>query len=383
MRTRIIVTALLLIVPAIASAQTQTRERRSANPDATPTPAARERVVNTKALNHVEIRKPVADSLPVRTLTQNPGQSSSQLSWGNSAVNVQPVNTTPATKDQIVTSTPANSNARPTPLIKPTSLLITPPVNASPNVNAVRGPAPSTYAVGIGDVLDVRLLNLSTRESTLYTVMKDGTLEYPLVGSPVSVVGMTTDDIAKLLIAKIKVLSSPRLSVSVRDYASHAVMVTGAAGNPGRKILRREAMPLFAVLSEALVRPEATTVVVIHNGKEGAPINLKDEQAMTTLVVSGDTIKISGEQAGRTGKFIYVGGNVANPGEKTFREGMTLTQAVLSAGGTQSSKTTVKISRRNQNGFLVTSEYQMNSIEEGKAQDPQLEAGDRIEVTKI
>jgi protein involved in polysaccharide export with SLBB domain len=226
-------------------------------------------------------------------------------------------------------------------------------------------------------------LNLSTRESTLYTVLKDGTLEYPLVGSPVSVVGMTTDDIAKLLIAKIKVLSSPRLSVSVRDYASHAVMVTGAAGNPGRKILRREAMPLFAVLSEALVRPEATTVVVIHNGKEGAPINLKDEQAMTTLVVSGDTIKISGEQAGRTGKFIYVGGNVANPGEKTFREGMTLTQAVLSAGGTQSSKTTVKISRRNQNGFLVTSEYQMNSIEEGKAQDPQLEAGDRIEVTKI
>ena len=382
MRTRIIVTALLLIVPTIASAQTQTRERRSANSEATPTSAARERVVNAKALNHAEIRKPVAEPSPAPTITRKAGQSSSQPSWGNSAVNVRTGDTGPVANDKIAAATPANSNPRPTPLTKPTSLPITQPANVSPNVNAVRGPATSTYAVGIGDVLDVRLVNLTTRESTLYTVMKDGTLEYPLVGSPVHVVGLTTDEIARLLIGQIKVLNSPRLTVSVRDYASHAVVVTGAAGNPGRKVLRREAMPLFAVLSEALVRPEATTVVVIHNGKEGTPINLKDEQAMATLVVSGDTIKILGDAGALTGKFIYVGGNVANPGEKTFRDGMTLTQAVLSAGGTQpSSKTTVKISRRNQNGFLVTSEYQLNSIEEGKAQDPQVEAGDRIEVT--
>jgi hypothetical protein len=31
-------------------------------------------------------------------------------------------------------------------------------------------------------------------------------------------------------------------------------------------------------------------------------------------------------------KFFYVGGEVGSPGEKAFREGMTLTQALLSAG---------------------------------------------------
>jgi polysaccharide export outer membrane protein len=379
MRTRILVTALLLIVPTVASAQTQTRQRRSANPEATP--AARERLVNARALNHVDIRKPVADPSPGPNVAQTSGQTVAPGAWGNSTVNLRPPDTTTLGNTQVVAATSSNSNPRPATFIKPTSLPITQPVNASPTVNAVRAPAASVYTVGVGDVLDVRLLNLTTRESTLYTVMKDGTLEYPLVGSPVRVVGLTTDEIAKLLTGQIKVLNSPRLAVSVRDYTSHAVIVTGAVGNPGRKILRREAMPLFAVLSEALVRPEATTAVVIHDGKEGVPINLRDEKAIASLVVTGDTIKIS-DHGAVSGKFIYVGGNVASPGEKTFREGMTLTQAVLAAGGTSpSAKMTVKISRRNQSGFLVTSEYQLNSIEEGKAQDPQLEAGDRIEVT--
>jgi len=62
---------------------------------------------------------------------------------------------------------------------------------------------------------------------------------------------------------------------------------------------------------------------------------------------------------------------------------MTLTQAILSAGGVSaSSKTSVSIARRNVNGFLTTNEYNLQSIKDGKSQDPLLEAGDRIEVTR-
>jgi len=60
---------------------------------------------------------------------------------------------------------------------------------------------------------------------------------------------------------------------------------------------------------------------------------------------------------------------------------MTLTQAVMSAGGiSRSGKTSVRVSRRNQQGFLTASDYNLRSIEEGKSQDPLLQAGDRIEV---
>ncbi|HYE66642.1 MAG TPA: hypothetical protein VD966_13725, partial [Pyrinomonadaceae bacterium] len=43
------------------------------------------------------------------------------------------------------------------------------------------------YRVGVGDVLDIHLLNANSRESTLFTVMPGGLLEYPLAGEPLQV----------------------------------------------------------------------------------------------------------------------------------------------------------------------------------------------------
>jgi protein involved in polysaccharide export with SLBB domain len=232
----------------------------------------------------------------------------------------------------------------------------------------------------VGDVLDIRLTNLSTRESTLFTVLKTGVLEYPLLSAPLPVAGMTTDEIAKLLGDEIKVLNNPRVSVSVRDYASHSVLVTGLVELPGTRIMRREAMPLFAVIAESLPRPEAQSVIIARQGKEQT-IALSDEKRMSTLVLPNDVITVSGGNRAAK-RFVYVGGEVTARGEKEFRDGMTLTQALLTAGGvTRGSKVNVKVARRNSNGFLISIEYNLQSIEGGKSQDPLLEAGDRIEVT--
>ncbi len=203
-----------------------------------------------------------------------------------------------------------------------------------------------------------------------------------MLNGPVAVAGLRTDEIANLLSREIKVIHSARVNVSVRDYASHTVMVTGAVDSPGRKVLRREAMPLYAVLAEAMARPEATTAVILRNGKEGDVLQLKNETAMATLVQSGDIIKIAGPDLASS-RFLYVGGEVASPGEKVFREGMTLTQALLTAGGvSRSQNTVIKVGRRNSAGFLSTNEYRLRSIQEGKSPDPVIQAGDRIEVTR-
>ena len=138
-------------------------------------------------------------------------------------------------------------------------------------------------------------------------------------------------------------------------------------------------MPLYAVLAEALPRPEAALATIVHGGKE-QNVSLNDNQGLSMLVLPGDTVRLSGS-VGIAKHYVYVGGEVTSPGEREFRDGMTLTQAVMSAGGvSRSGKTSVRVSRRNANGFLTASEYNLRAIEEGKSQDPLLQAGDRIEV---
>jgi protein involved in polysaccharide export with SLBB domain len=391
MKPRIFATALLLIVPTILAAQTQTRDRRASEADrpaSSESNSMRDRVVGPKVSNHSTNPNPRTDEKPGPGA---PAQGQGQPSWGNSAFIIRPssVERGPSSKiapgDQTVEV--ASQQLPVKKLVQPTSLSTASakPDSANSNPRALspaRSPvATSTYNVGIGDVLDVRLSNASARESTLFTVMKNGTLEYPLLNGPVSVAGLTTDEISRVLSSEIKVIKAPRVTVTVRDYASHAVVIGGLVDSPGRKVLRREAMPLFAVLAEALVRPEATAVTILRNGKEGEALSLKDDQAMATLVAPGDVIKISGAPVA-AGKFLYVGGEVAAPGEKAFREGMTLTQALLSAGGASQSGKTIKVARRNSTGYLSTNEYNLRSIEDGKTPDPVLEAGDRIEVTR-
>jgi protein involved in polysaccharide export with SLBB domain len=395
MKRTIFLSVLLLAVPVFTVGQTQTRERTTNDP-ATGSPAVRDRVVGSPhAANHVEKQKTNDKPLPIQGPETRPSNSvnanTTGPKWGNTTVisrsdpNERMAQTANSADSQLGTD---QGNQLPKKLVQRTSLV--PPVagnspvvgNAgSSNSLTARSPAPTVvYHVGVGDVLDIRLTNLPTRESTLFTVLKSGLLEYPLLNGPVAVAGMTTDEIARLLSDEIKVLKAARVSVSVRDFASHAVVVTGLVDSPGRKTMRREALPLFAVLAEALPRPEASVATIVRGGNNQT-ISLSNDSAMATLVLPGDVINVSGGT--RAARFVYVGGDVASRGEKEFRDGMTLTQAILSAGGVnRGSKTSVRVARRDANGFLRSSDYNLQSIEEGKSQDPLLEAGDRIEVTR-
>ena len=236
------------------------------------------------------------------------------------------------------------------------------------------------YRVGVGDVLDIRLLNATTRESTLFTVMAGGLLDYPLAGEPVQVAGFTTDEIKQHLTPKIKVYDDPKIAVSVREYASHTVIVSGLVNEPGTKVLRREAMPLYVVLAEAQPKPEAGSVRIVHADRQTVTVNLSDQKAMTTFVLPGDVITLVPAPPAPP-QFFYIGGQVTSPGQKDFHAGLTLTQAVLASGGTtRFAGSKVKISRQGADGRLVSTEYNLKQIEAGKIPDPELQPGDRIDV---
>lgn len=259
--------------------------------------------------------------------------------------------------------------------------------NAGESARAAVADPTSIYRVGVGDVLDIRLLNPPANSlagrSTLYTVRAGGVLEYPSLGDPIVVAGMTADEINARLTAELRrraVHANAKAVVSVRDYASHTVLISGLVMNPGGKILQREAVPLYVVIADAQPRPEAAVAVLSSDTTgQNAVVDLSDTAGMNTLVRPGDVINVTA----RAPQFYYISGDVMTPGEKPFHSGITLTQAVLAAGGSlRAGKTVVAVGRQAADGRLHTSRYNLADIMSGKLPDPRLRAGDRVEVSR-
>lgn len=250
--------------------------------------------------------------------------------------------------------------------------------NAAPNA-APKNPA-ETYRIGVGDVLDVRLLNANGRESTLFTVLENGMLDYPLAGQPVQIAGLTAEQIGELLAKKVKLYEKPDFSIAVREFASHQITLSGLVEKPGTKILRRDAVPLYAILAEAGQQSSATKVVIRRPNQPLQTIALNDLNN-ETLIFAGDYVQVINEPVVSSAHFYFVVGAVAAAGQKDFHQGLTLTQAIFAAGGiTPKAKHKITIFRQNTEGLLVSTEYNFKEIKNGKVTDPALQSGDRIEV---
>lgn len=254
--------------------------------------------------------------------------------------------------------------------------------NTAASAAAPAAVAPTqVYKVGVGDVLDIKLPDNPVRSSTLFTVLENGVLEYPFAGNPIVVAGLTAPEIAALLRQRIKIFDNPTVTVDVRDYASHAVSVRGLVAAAGTKLLRREAVPLYAILAEALVLPEGAQATITRKGCAPIVVDLQDIGLSETLVLPGDAIKVSAMPPPPT-EFYFVGGEISSPGQKTYHSGLTLTQAILASGGTKTGAgSRVRISRRGVDGILSTEEFNLRRIQSGKDPDPVLRKDDRIEVT--
>ena len=253
-------------------------------------------------------------------------------------------------------------------------------VSDTSEASAPARPLTEIYRVGVGDVLDIRLLNSANSRSTLFTVMEGGVIDLPIAGGTVSVAGLTTEEIQNVISAELKrraVDEKAQVSVGVRQYLSHSVTVTGLVIHPGTKFLRREIVPLYIVLAESQLRNDSGRVVIMRAGVSESH-DLRDPATLNLNVQSGDVITISS----RPQEFYYIGGRINYPGQKSFQPGITLLQALLAAGGPTRQESKVEISREGSDGKLVTIRYNIKEIKSGTVQDPKLQAGDRIEVTR-
>jgi len=243
-------------------------------------------------------------------------------------------------------------------------------------------PLTEIYKVGAGDVLDIRFLNSATSRSTLFTVIGSGLIDLPVAGGPMVVGGLTTNQIQDRIAVELKrraVDEGARVSVGVRQYASHSIVIRGLVVNPGTRFLRREAVPLYVVLSETQLNNDAGRVMIMRAGTPGQSLDLNDTLTLNTTVLPGDVITVTN----RPQEFYYIAGRINYPGQKVFQTGITLMQAILAAGGTaRENDTMVEVSREGSGGRLITTKFNLKQIKSGEAEDPKLQAGDRIQVVR-
>lgn len=254
----------------------------------------------------------------------------------------------------------------------------TKPATVSPSVADTT--ATTVYKIGVGDVLDIRLLNSSVNRSSLYSVIEGGVIDLPIVGGVIHVGGLTTEEVQANIAAELKrraVEEGAQVSVGIRQYASHTIIITGLVNSQGTKILRREAVPLYVVMAEAQPRLDAARISIMRAGAPSQVLDINDPATLNALVRPGDVINVTARQQ----EFYYIAGRVNYPGQKNFQSGITLLQAILAAGGvSRPHDNSIEVSREGADGRLSTTKFNLKDIKSGKVEDPKLHAGDRIEV---
>jgi polysaccharide export outer membrane protein len=212
------------------------------------------------------------------------------------------------------------------------------------------------YAIGPGDVLRVTVLG-QAEMSGEFPVDPDGRLSFPILGK-LQAAGMSAQELERSLSAQLAdgYLKKPQVSVSVHEYKSRRVFVTGEVQKPGPYPLKAD-RTLRALLAEvgALTSSGGHEVVVIRPSPAGAgafPATVPPEGvdpagagdgaqvfrvSLRQLQAGGPDANLQLE-AGDTVYFpraaqLYISGHVARPGPYRFQEGTTVLQALTLAGG--------------------------------------------------
>jgi len=193
------------------------------------------------------------------------------------------------------------------------------------------------YRIGPGDELQVAIFALEQPDQTTVltrTVSSDGSITLPWVHG-VAVRDMTVPQAEQAIRAAYagRYLQNPQVTVTVTDYASSTVVVTGAVNKPGIYTLKRNRATLLECLSMAggptreagpeltLVRrgaleaPDAGGPPPEGEGKAAIRINLRELLAggnplLNVPVSAGDVVTI----APRTQQYVHVLGYVRRPG---------------------------------------------------------------------
>jgi polysaccharide export outer membrane protein len=146
-------------------------------------------------------------------------------------------------------------------------------------------PGDTAYKIGPLDVLDISVFQAPELSKTV-EVASNGTIDVPLLGET-PVVGKSAYQLQKELNSRYgaKYLQNPQVTVSVKQFNSSRVTISGAVKNPGVFPYKGETLLQFVTMAGGLA-PEANWMVVVlrqsNGARSGAKFNLSDIQAGRT-----------------------------------------------------------------------------------------------------
>ncbi len=234
----------------------------------------------------------------------------------------------------------------------------------------------SEYRVGPGDTLDVRIYDEPELSGNV-VVSESCSITLALV-KRLEVCGLTPPEVEERIIDAYSgdFLLNPSVSVKVTEYQSQRVDILGAVERPGPQYLHGQTSLLEAISLAG--GPTAENVVQVEIvGRDGGARLFTLQQlssGMEAFVSPGDKVFL------KPGEIVFVEGQVDQPGVVSLLEGLTVTQAIALAGGTDEFANVRRVMVRRANG--EKQRVNIVRVNRGLEDDPVLGANDRLIVPR-
>jgi len=199
------------------------------------------------------------------------------------------------------------------------------------------------YEVGDGDLLKITVYNNPDLTSEV-RVSGEGMITVPLIGE-VSVKAMTATEIGKKLAGLFAngYIRNPQVAIFIQEYKSKKVTTLGEFTKPGLIEMRGNST-LMEVISNAggITLNAGETLFIQRNAVKGGAASQKDDviisidltkllegtdMSSNVPVLDGDSIYVP------KAAYVYVTGEVKNPGAFKITKGLTVLRSITLAGG--------------------------------------------------
>ncbi len=200
-------------------------------------------------------------------------------------------------------------------------------------VSSAKTPAERQHKIAPGDAISLLVFGESDLSIENVRVPQSGRVSFPLIGQ-VPVAGRTTAEVEQSVAALLSqgYVRNPRLSVTIFSY--RPIFIRGAVQNTGA-FPYTEGLTISKAIALAGGSKNSAKQQGVSILRDGLTVEENLSVDSQYQVSSGDVISIA-EERGVTedeNLYIYVHGEVAQPGEYVYRKGLTVEKAIVLASG--------------------------------------------------